>query len=163
MSVSTGPPPTVERGSSASPRSVRFETFRSLIDHPNFRVYWIGAVVGALFIASSSRTKSRGQLQLRMLLVFGITLELFSFSRWLLVSVPLIFGMGLASMAYNSLNQTFLQSLVDDEMRGRVMSLLTLMTPACSPWAGSRPGSSATASACPSPFCLAGSSARSSA
>jgi len=63
-----------------------------------------------------------------MLLLFGACLVLFGLSRWLLVSVPLIFGIGLTSMAYNSLNQTFLQSLVADEMRGRVASLLTLMT-----------------------------------
>ncbi len=87
-----------------------------------------GAVVGALIIASSTRAKRRGQLQLRMLLLFGVTLILFSLSRWLPLSVVLIFGIGLASMAYNSLNQTFLQTLVDDEMRGRVASLLTLMT-----------------------------------
>ncbi len=87
-----------------------------------------GAVVGALIIASSSKRMRRGQLQLQMLLLFGVALCLFSQSRWLATSVPLIFGIGLASMAYNSLNQTFLQSLVADEMRGRVSSLLTLMT-----------------------------------
>jgi hypothetical protein len=69
-----------------------------------------GAVIGALFIASSAGAKRRGQLQLRMLLLSGACLVLFGLSRWLLVSVPMIFGIGLASMAYNSLNQAFLQS-----------------------------------------------------
>ncbi len=87
-----------------------------------------GAVVGALIIASSTKAKRRGQLQLRMLLMFGVCLELFGLSRWMAVSAPLLFGIGLASMAYNSLNMTFIQTLVQDDMRGRVMSLLTLMT-----------------------------------
>jgi MFS family permease len=87
-----------------------------------------GALVGALLIASLAKLKRRGQFQLYMLLAFGFTLELFSLSRWLPVSLGLVFVVGLASMAYNSLNQTFIQSLVDDEMRGRVLSLLTMTT-----------------------------------
>lgn len=87
-----------------------------------------GALVGALIVASLSRTKRRGRIQLYMLTLFGAALVLFSQSRWMLVSMGLVFVVGMASMAYNSLNQTFLQSLVDDEMRGRVMSLLTLTT-----------------------------------
>jgi MFS family permease len=63
-----------------------------------------------------------------MLTLFGLGLILFSQSHWLPTSMAMVFVIGLASMAYNSLNQTFLHSLVDDEMRGRVMSLLTLAT-----------------------------------
>jgi MFS family permease len=87
-----------------------------------------GAVIGALIVASLARTKRRGRIQLYMLALFGLALVLFSQSRWLGVSIALVFVVGMASMAYNSLNQTFLHSLVDDEMRGRVMSLLTLTT-----------------------------------
>lgn len=99
-----------------------------------------GAVVGALIVASSSNLKRRGNLQLRMLLLFGVSLGFFSLSHWLAVSVPIIFVIGLASMAYNSLNMTFIQSLVSDEMRGRVMSLLTLMTLGLQPLGGLQAG-----------------------
>lgn len=87
-----------------------------------------GAVVGALFVASTTKNKRRGRMQLYMLTLFGLGLIVFSQSRWLPSSIGLVFVIGLASMAYNSLNQTFLHSLVDDEMRGRVMSLLTIST-----------------------------------
>ncbi|MGH2460274.1 MAG: MFS transporter [Chloroflexota bacterium] len=87
-----------------------------------------GALIGALIVASLSRSKRRGRMQLAMLTLFGVALVLFSQSHWMLASMAMVFVVGLASMAYNSLNQTFLQSLVDDEMRGRVMSLLTLAT-----------------------------------
>lgn len=87
-----------------------------------------GALIGALIVASLAQTRRRGQIQLGMLGLFGIALIAFSQSHWMAVSVGLVFVVGLASMAYNSLNQTFLHSMVRDEMRGRVMSLLTLTT-----------------------------------
>ncbi|HEX5417794.1 MAG TPA: MFS transporter, partial [Chloroflexota bacterium] len=87
-----------------------------------------GALVGALIVASLARTRQRGRIQLGMLTLFGVALIAFSQSHWMVASVGLVFVVGLASMAYNSLNQTFLHSLVRDEMRGRVMSLLTLTT-----------------------------------
>jgi len=87
-----------------------------------------GALVGALFIASLTRSRSRGRIQLGMLVVYGIMLLALSQSRWLPLSMVFVFGVGLASMAYNSLNQTFVQSLVSDDMRGRVTSVLMLTT-----------------------------------
>jgi MFS family permease len=87
-----------------------------------------GALVGALIVASLSRSRRRGRIQLYMLTLFGVALMLFSQSHWLLVSMALVFVIGMASMAYASLNMTFIQSLVDDEMRGRVSSLLTMTT-----------------------------------
>jgi MFS family permease len=87
-----------------------------------------GSVVGALIVASLAQSKQRGRLQLYMLTLFGIGLILFSQSRWMPLSMALVFIIGLASMAYSSLNQTFLHSLVSDEMRGRLMSLFTLTT-----------------------------------
>ncbi|HUX85524.1 MAG TPA: MFS transporter [Chloroflexota bacterium] len=87
-----------------------------------------GSVVGALIVASLAQSKRRGRLQLYMLTLFGIGLILFSESRWMPLSMAMVFIIGLASMAYSSLNQTFLHSLVTDEMRGRLMSIFTLTT-----------------------------------
>jgi MFS family permease len=52
----------------------------------------------------------------------------FSFSRHLALSVPLLVVGSACSMMFSSLNQTFLQSLAPDAMRGRVLSVLTLTT-----------------------------------
>jgi MFS family permease len=87
-----------------------------------------GALVGALIVASLARSRRRGRIQLYMLTLFGVALILFSQSHWLLVSIALVFVIGMASMAYASLNMTFIQSMVSDEMRGRVSSLLTMTT-----------------------------------
>jgi MFS family permease len=86
-----------------------------------------GALVGALVIASLSKAR-RGRLMLTMLMLFGVSLGFFSLSQVLPLSVFFVFWVGFSSMAYSALNQTFLQTLVADEMRGRVLSLLTLTT-----------------------------------
>jgi MFS family permease len=87
-----------------------------------------GALVGALLVASMSKSRRRGRIQLYCLTAFGVALVLFSQSRWLLLSIALVFVIGVASMAYASLNMTFIQALVRDEMRGRVSALLTMTT-----------------------------------
>jgi hypothetical protein len=43
-----------------------------------------------------------------------------------MLSLALLFCVGFCSMSYNTLNQSYLQRLVDDDMRGRVLSLLTM-------------------------------------
>ena len=47
---------------------------------------------------------------------------------YLPASLAVLVLVGVSSMVYNALNQTFLQTLAEDAMRGRVMSLLTLAT-----------------------------------
>jgi MFS family permease len=87
-----------------------------------------GALVGALTVASLSNFRHRGLLQLGSAIVFGAMLVAFSFSRHLPLSVALLVVGSACSMMFSSLNQTFLQSLAPDAMRGRVLSVLTLTT-----------------------------------
>jgi MFS family permease len=87
-----------------------------------------GALVGALIVASLANFRHRGLLQLGSGIVFGVMLVAFSFSRQLQVSVPLLVIGSAFSMMFSSINQTFLQSLAPDAMRGRVLSVLTLTT-----------------------------------
>jgi MFS family permease len=88
----------------------------------------LGAVVGALTVASLGRSIPRGRLMLLAVTGFGACLVVFANSHWFALSLVMLVGAGMSSMAYNALNQTFLQTLAQDEMRGRVMSLLTLTT-----------------------------------
>ena len=87
-----------------------------------------GSLVGALTVASLTNFRHRGLLQLGSAIAFGTLLVAFSFSRQMLLSVPLLIVGGACSMTFSSLNQTFLQSLAPDAMRGRVLSVLTLTT-----------------------------------
>ncbi len=87
-----------------------------------------GALVGALLIASLSKGANRSRMQLSMLFLFGLFLALFGLSRWMPLSLLLVFVVGAASMSYSSLNQTFIQSEVHDDVRGRVTSVYSLST-----------------------------------
>ena len=82
-----------------------------------------GALVGALFIASrSSITRFENKIAAGSLLL-GSTLVCFSFSRNLYCSLILIFIIGISLIIQMASCNTFIQSMVDDTMRGRVMSL----------------------------------------
>lgn len=87
-----------------------------------------GALAGALIVASLSGFRRRGLLQLLTGSAYGVALVLFAASRSLTLSLALLFAGSACSMVFSSLNQTFLQSLAPDEMRGRVLSVLTLTT-----------------------------------
>jgi MFS family permease len=88
----------------------------------------VGAVAGALLIASIRDSQRSGMLMIGCVMALGFGLEAFGLSRNYGLSIVLVFFVGLTTMAYAALNQTFLQHLIADEMRGRVMSLLTLTT-----------------------------------
>ena len=87
-----------------------------------------GALAGALVAASLGTFRRRGLLQLATGIAYGIALVLFASSRRLDLSLALLFTAGACSMVFSSINQTFLQTLAPDHMRGRVLSVLTLTT-----------------------------------
>jgi MFS family permease len=88
----------------------------------------IGALTGALSIASLPALVRSGRSMLVALVVLGGGLIAFGLSTSFALSAALLFAVGVGQMVYNNLRQTFVQGLVADEMRGRVLSLLTLST-----------------------------------
>jgi MFS family permease len=88
----------------------------------------LGAVCGALTMASVGPKWRSGGIQLGAVMLMGFALEGFGLSKIYVLTVVLLFVVGFAQMTYNTLNQTFLQHMVADEMRGRVLSVLTLVT-----------------------------------
>lgn len=85
-----------------------------------------GAVCGALIVATLGDFRHRGSLMLGSMFGFGVMLCLFSFSPWPILSVFLVILTGGLNMMYNSSNNTMLQLMAPDEMRGRIMSTLFL-------------------------------------
>jgi MFS family permease len=82
-----------------------------------------GALVGALYLASRSSVLGLASVIKRCALSLGaglIALELAT-SMWL--AVPLLFVIGMAMMMQLASTNTLLQTLVDDKMLGRVISL----------------------------------------
>lgn len=88
----------------------------------------IGAVVGALLIASLPNSANRGYLLTAGNLGFPLLLMMFSFSRSFVFSVVLMALVGFSFVCQNSLANTLLQVITPDELRGRVMSVYTMVT-----------------------------------
>ncbi len=86
----------------------------------------VGAVTGALLVASLPNDARRGPLLTAGNLLFPAGLLLFSLSRSFLVSLLLLVLIGIAFVAQNALANTLIQLNIPDELRGRVMSLYTL-------------------------------------
>ena len=86
----------------------------------------IGAVTGALLVASLPDNARRGRLLTLGNLLFPALLLAFAASRWFLLSIVLLVGVGMSFVVQNSLANTLIQLIVPNELRGRVMSVYAL-------------------------------------
>jgi len=86
----------------------------------------LGALVGALYMASRRNVKGLVENIPMAAIIFGLSLILFSLSRNFWLSCFSLFLSGIGMMVLMSSGNTILQSIVEDDKRGRVMSLFTL-------------------------------------
>ena len=86
----------------------------------------VGALVGALAVASLPEGARRGRWLTAGNLAFPALLLAFSTSRSFGVSLALLFGVGISFVMQNALANTLLQIITPDAVRGRVMSIYTL-------------------------------------
>jgi predicted MFS family arabinose efflux permease len=85
-----------------------------------------GAFLGALMVAYLGDFKSKGWFVLGAVFAAAICLIAFALSSHGLVSLLMLFGVGFAMVNFFSVTNTLLQQLVQDQMRGRVMSMWIL-------------------------------------
>lgn len=85
----------------------------------------LGALSGALLIASISQIYPKGRLFTIATFVMPIFLLLFSFTRILPASFITMLGAGWGFMVIINLSNTLVQTNVSDELRGRVMGIFT--------------------------------------
>jgi MFS family permease len=86
-----------------------------------------GALTGALVLARRRTLKGLGGWVARAATAFGAGLIVFSLSRQLWLSVLLLLPVGFAMMLQMSSSNTLIQSMVPDRLRGRVMSVYSMM------------------------------------
>ena len=86
----------------------------------------VGAVAGALYLASRTTVLGLGRVITVSTLVFGASLMAFSLSRSLALSLVILPFVGGGMMIETASTNTILQTLVSEEMRGRVMSFYTM-------------------------------------
>jgi MFS family permease len=119
----------------------------------------LGAFLGAVILASRRSVAGLGRGIAVASLVFSGALVALGWSRVLAVSLPLMALVGVGQMAVFAGSNTLLQSLVDDDKRGRVMSFYTMAFMGCGPlgylaagWLAGRLGAPWTFTVCGAVF-----------
>ena len=85
-------------------------------------VVGVGALTGALTLAALSNRVRRGRLFLLSAFAFAVLLIVFSLVRVVWLAVIVLVFLGLTMMINGALANGILQSIVPDELRGRVMA-----------------------------------------
>ena len=86
----------------------------------------VGALAGALYLASRRTVLGLGRIIAISAAVFGASLCAFSMARSLVVAIVLLVGVGVGFMVQTASTNTVLQTVVSDDMRGRVMSFYSM-------------------------------------
>ena len=85
-----------------------------------------GAMLGALFLASRKSVLKLGRIIPVSAFVFGTGLIILSFSRIFPLSILMMIFIGLGMMLQSAASNTVLQTITDDDKRGRVMSFYAM-------------------------------------
>jgi MFS family permease len=85
-----------------------------------------GALTGAIYLASRKTVVGLGKIIPISTAIFGFGLIAFSFSRMLWLSLPLMYFTGLGMMTQMVASNTIIQTIIDDDKRGRVMSFYVM-------------------------------------
>ena len=85
-----------------------------------------GGAVASLIVSSRREVMSKGRLLVVGACGFGLFLILFAYSPWFPLSMVLLAAAYGMVVAYEATLTTLLQTIVPDEMRGRVLSFQTL-------------------------------------
>ena len=122
----------------------------------------LGALVGTIYLAT--RKSIRGFIRIIAVAasVFGAGLVAFSLSHVVWLSMILVFVAGLGMMVQMACSNTIIQTIVDDDKRGRVMSLFTMAFIGMAPFGSLFAGALASRIGAPNTlaigggFCVAG-------
>jgi MFS family permease len=82
----------------------------------------IGGFVGALGVASLGRYPRKGRLMLAAVVGYGATVSAFALSPDLQVGAVFLALVGVTGVAYSATVSSLVQTIIPNEMRGRVMS-----------------------------------------
>ncbi|HET9529762.1 MAG TPA: MFS transporter [Blastocatellia bacterium] len=93
-----------------------------------------GALGGALTLAARREVHGLGRVVAVSVGILGVMLVLFSLSRSLVLSSLLLVPVGFTLMLQMAASNTLLQSMVDDRLRGRVMSFYSMSLMGMSPF-----------------------------
>ena len=93
----------------------------------------IGALAGALLLAGRQDVRGLGKWVMLSCGGFGVSLVLFALSRNFWISTLLLLPVGFTMMVQMASSNTLIQSMVPDQLRGRVMAVYSMMFMGMSP------------------------------
>jgi MFS family permease len=85
-----------------------------------------GGLLGGFVVANLDSYRRKGTLMLGTALIFGALLFVFALSPWYGLALGLMAVMGFVSMTFTTVNNTAIQMVIPDEVRGRVMSVMMM-------------------------------------
>jgi MFS family permease len=118
----------------AMPFTVLMPVFADRILHGGVSTYGmlmgavgVGAMIGAMLIAMREEVRGLGKIVSTASITLGTSLILFSASRILWLSLIVLVGVGVSMMMQATSTNTLIQAMVPDHLRGRVMSVYSMM------------------------------------
>lgn len=105
----------------------------------------VGALIGSLTVASLAQFRRKGLLLMAGSLLFPLALLFFAFSRSFPLSLGCLALVGFAFVTQNATGNTLVQTIVPDELRGRVMAVYSLMFFGTAPFGSLQAGTLAQA------------------
>jgi MFS family permease len=116
----------------------------------------IGALIGAIFLAWRKTIRGLGKIIVIAICTFGFGVIAFSYSTRLWLSMVFVLLAGFGIMVQMASINTLLQTVVDDDKRGRVMSLYTMSFIGMAPFGSLIAGSAATHIGAPNTLRISG-------
>jgi predicted MFS family arabinose efflux permease len=86
----------------------------------------IGGVTGAVWVGSIGNTKRRLGWMMASMTAFGVFLLVFAFSPWFLLALPFVFLANVFASIFTTLNNTAIQLVIPDHVRGRISAFLMM-------------------------------------
>lgn len=115
-----------------------------------------GALIGALFLASRKSVLGLEWTIPSAAALFGAGLIAFACSHWLWLSLPLLMATGFGFMVQMAASNTLLQTIVEEDKRGRVMSFYAMSLMGTTPFGSLLAGTAASRIGAPNTLLLGG-------
>ncbi|HLP71997.1 MAG TPA: MFS transporter, partial [Bacteroidales bacterium] len=116
----------------------------------------LGALAGAIFLASRTTVLRLGRLIPATTILAGAGLIVLAFSRFFPAALLLMGTIGAGMMLQSSASNTILQTITDDDKRGRIMSLYTMAVMGTAPFGSLMSGALAKAIGTPNTILIFG-------
>jgi len=116
----------------------------------------VGALGGAIYLAGRKEVVGLGRMIPGAAFLFGLGLVIFSFSRVVWFAMAVMCVSGFAMIIQMAASNTLLQTMVEEDKRGRIMSLYTMAFIGVTPFGSLLSGSLAHALGAPRTIAISG-------